>query len=98
MHKGLVVTYSSSSLFILSTQSPPDGYGVSVLKSSRFAANRLRSVAVYQHEMFLILDGRMLVRVSDRPDRHAHYIHYVASSSERSTLKMSQLIFILERS
>ena len=63
LEEGLVVTYSSSSLFILNADSSK---GVSIVKSSRFA-NKLRNLSVHESEMFLILDNRMMVRVSDRP-------------------------------
>ena len=67
---GLVVSYSPSSFFILDTGVNFNSSGqVNVLHYCRFAPKNLRYVTVFHNEIFLLLDNRTLIRVSDQPDQ-----------------------------
>lgn len=68
LSNGLILTYGQSSLFLLDPDSNDAGQ-VSVYTSSRFNTKALRHVTVFHNEIFLLLENRVLVRVSDRPDR-----------------------------
>lgn len=70
LSNGFVLTHSPSSLFILDTGRMGDESGqVSVLCSSRFNPKSLRHAAIFHNEIFLLLENRILIRISDRPDR-----------------------------
>lgn len=69
LSNGLVVTYSSSSFFLLNTRFNSDSNSdqVSIVNYCRFGQNRLVSLSVFHNEIFLLVD-RTLIRVSDQPD------------------------------
>ena len=69
---GLVVTYSSTSFFILDTGLNGSSGSLSVLNYCRFGNKNLRNLAVCHNEIFLLIDSRTVVRVSDRPDPFQH--------------------------
>ena len=70
LSNGLVLTYSPSSLFILDTGQMGEESGqVSVFCSSRFNPKTLRHATVFHNEIFLLLENRTLIRISDRPDQ-----------------------------
>lgn len=71
LSNGLVLTFSPSSLFILDTgqMGEKSGDQVSVFCSSRFQPKTLRHATVFHNEIFILLENRVLIRVSDRPDQ-----------------------------
>lgn len=86
LSNGFILTHSPSSLFILDTGRMGDESGqVSVLCSSRFNPKTLRHVAVFHNEIFLLLQNRILIRISDRPDRPPT-VHSSSATIDRSLL------------
>lgn len=70
LNNGLVLTYSPSGLFVLDTGQSGDQYGqVSVFCSSRFNPKAVRHATVFHNEIFVVLENRIVIRVSDRPDQ-----------------------------
>jgi len=73
LNSGLIVTYSPTSMFILDPgqlKNDPSITGqVGIVGSCRFASKFLRMATVFHNEIFLLTENRILMRISDRPDR-----------------------------
>lgn len=73
LNSGLIVTYSPMSMFILDPgqlKSDPSITGqVGIVGSCRFTSKSLRMATVFHNEIFLLTENRILMRISDRPDR-----------------------------
>ena len=84
LSNGLVFTYSTKSMFIL------DKEQINVFSSNRFnnAKTILRQATVFHNEIFLMLENRLVIRVSDRPDRSAR----LSASVDRPFLSITKSI------
>ena len=84
LNNGLVFTYSTKSMFIL------DKDQCQVFSSNRFNNPKvvLRQATVFHNEIFLMLENRLVIRVSDRPDRSAT----VSATVDRPFLSITKSI------